>query len=115
MTKQQQKEVDFIKQVPHHPKERLKRIDKKLEHPRDKRKSKEGQIARDNVTTLMNGKFNFDPQKILNRTMLFHTTKIDEEIIMDRIIEALPPTNDECYIEHPVASNSFTLKREDGR
>ena len=63
----------------------------------------------------MNGKFNFDPQKILNKTMLFHTTKIDEEIIMDRIIEVLPPTNDECYIEHPVASNSFTLKREDGR
>ena len=34
---------------------------------------------------------------------------------MDRIIGALPPTNDEFYIEHPICSNSFTLKWEDGR
>ena len=54
-------------------------------------------------------------QKILNRTLLFDTKKIDENIIMDRIVEALPPTNDEFYKEHPVDSNSFTLKREDGR
>ena len=32
-----------------------------------------------------------------------------------RIIEALPPTNDEFYIEYPVSSNAFTLKREDRR
>ena len=40
--------------------------------------------------------------------MLFDTKKIDEEIIMDRI-------NDEFYIEHPIGSNAFTLKQEDGR
>ena len=34
---------------------------------------------------------------------------------MDRIIEGLSPTNDEFYIEHPVSSNSFTFKQEDGR
>ena len=34
---------------------------------------------------------------------------------MDRIIEALPLTNDGFYIEHPVGSNAFTLKGEDGR
>ena len=37
------------------------------------------------------------------------------EIIIDRIIEAVPPTNDEFYTEHPVGSNAFTLKREHGR
>ena len=41
--------------------------------------------------------------------------KKNDNIILDRIIEALPPTNDELYIEHPVGSNSFTLKREDGK
>ena len=56
-------------------------------------KNKEGQIARDNVSALMNGKFSFGPKKILNKTLLFDTKKIDEEIIMDRIIEAVPPTN----------------------
>ena len=63
----------------------------------------------------MNRKFNFDPKKILNKTLLFDTKKIDENIIMDRIIEALPLTNDGFYIEHPVGSNSFTLKQEEGR
>ena len=74
-------------------------------------KNKELQIARDNVSTLMNGKFSFDPKKKkLNKTLLFDTKNIDENIIMDRIIGALPPTNDEFYIEHPICSNSFTLK-----
>ena len=78
-------------------------------------KNNELQIARDNVSALMSGKFSFDPKKILNKTLLFDNKKIDENIIMDEIIEALQPTNDEFYIEHPVDSNSFTLKREDGR
>ena len=35
---------------------------------------------------------------------------------MDKIIEALKnPMKDEFYIENPVGSNAFTLKREDGR
>ena len=63
----------------------------------------------------MRGEFDLNPQKILNKTLLFDTKKIDEEIIIDRIIETLPSTNDEFYIEHPVGSNEFTLKREDGR
>ena len=84
-------------------------------HPRDKMKNKAAQIARDNVSALMNEKFVFDPKKILNKNLLFHTIKIDEELIMDKIIQALPSNNDEFYIEHSEGSNSFTLKREDER
>ena len=104
-----------MKQVPLHPMERLKKIPKKLVHPRDKMKNKAAQIARDNVSALMNEKLVFDPKKILNKTLLFDTSKIDEELIMDKIIQALPPDSDESYIEHPEGSNSLTLKREDGR
>ena len=43
---------------------------KKLVHPRDKMKYKEAQIARDNVSALMNEKFIFNPKKILNKTLL---------------------------------------------
>ena len=50
----------------------------------------------------MRGEFDLNPQKILNKTLLFDTKKIDEEIIIDRIIEAVPPTNDEFYTEHPL-------------
>ena len=47
-------------------------------------------------------KFNFGPKEII--------------VIMDKIIEAFKnPMNDEIYIEHPVGSNAFTWKPEDGR
>ena len=62
----------------------------------------------------MNGKFSFDPKKILNKTLLFDTIKIDKGIIMDMIIRALAANNDDFYIERLVVSNSFTLKTEDG-
>ena len=81
----------------------------------NKKISKEAQIAKDNVSALMNKKFVFDPKEILNKTLLFDTSKIDEELIMDKIIHALPPDDYYFYIEHPKGSNSFTLKREDGR
>ena len=84
-------------------------------HPRDKMKNEAVQIARENVSALMNEKLVFDPKKTLNKTLLFDTSKIDEKLIMDKIIQALPPDNDEFYIEHPEGSNSFTLKIEDGR
>ena len=82
-------------------------------------KNREQQIARENVSALMNGKFSFDPKKKKkkksNRTFLFDNEKIDKEIIMDRIIQALPADNGKFYIEHPIGSYSFTLKRKDGR
>ena len=42
-------------------------------HPSDRMKNKEEQISKE----------------ILNKTLLFDTKKIDEEIIMDKIIETL--------------------------
>ena len=53
---------------------------------------------------------------MLNKTLMFNTNKIDEEIIMDMMIDTLNnKTNDEFYIEHPVDSNYFTSKRVEGR
>ena len=80
-------------------------------------KNLKGKIGRQNVSELMRGEFNFSPkQKTLNKTLIFDTTKINREIIMDIIIQALnDKTNDKFYIEHPPGSYYFTLKREDGR
>ena len=75
----EKEEVKFIKQILLHPRERLKRATKKLQHPRDKMKNREQQIARENISALMNGKFSFDPKKILNKTLLFDPSKIDEK------------------------------------
>ena len=69
-------------------------------------KNIERQIGKNNVSKLMRGKFDFSSEKLLNKT--FDTSKINEEIIMDSIIDALnDKTNDEFYIEHPVGSNYF--------
>ena len=53
----------------------------------------------------MNRKFSFDPKKTL----------IKPCCLIDMIIHALPADNDDFYIEHPIDSNSFTLKRKYGR
>lgn len=37
----------------------------------------------------MRGEFDFNPQNVLNKTLIFDTKKINEEIIMNKIIEAL--------------------------
>ena len=98
--------VDSIKQVPVHPRDRLKRADKKLRHPNNRMKNKVGQLSRDKVSKLMRGEFDFN----------FDTTKITEEIIVDKITEALnDEANDKFYIEYPFGSNYFNLKWEDGR
>ena len=55
--------IKFIKQVPSHPRDKLQRIDRKLKHARDRMKNKEDQAARDNVSKLMRGEFDFNPEK----------------------------------------------------
>ena len=108
--------VDSIKQVPVHPRDRLKRADKKLRHPNNRMKNKVGQLSRDKVSKLMRGELDFNFKKILNKTLIFDTTKITEEIIVDKITEALnDEANDKFYIEYPFGSNYFNLKWEDGR
>ena len=64
-------------------------------------KNKVGQLSRDKVSKLMRGEFDFN----------FDTTKITEEIIVDKITEALnDEANDKFYIEYPFGSNYFNLK-----
>ena len=88
--------VVFVKQVPLHPRDRLKKKTRKLKpvHPRNKIKSQVLQIAPENAETLLKGKFNFSPQNILNKTILFDTSCINEERVMDKIIKVSPADND---------------------
>ena len=108
--------LEFIKQVPLHPRDRLRKNNKQIQHPRNRFTLKKAQIARNNVSKLMRGEFEFSIKSILNNTLLFDTSKRNKEIIMDKIIESLnDPLNDVYYIDQPDGANSFTLKREDGR
>ena len=63
-------------------------------------KEKELKVARENVSALMQGRFVFNPEVFLNKTVLFDTSKIDEEKIIDRTLE-----------NFQVMSTIFTLLR----
>ena len=70
--------MKFIKEVPSHPRDRLQRINRKLKHSRNITKDIEDKVARNNVSELMRGEFDFNPKKILTKTRMFDTNKIDE-------------------------------------
>ena len=72
-------------------------------------------IAAKNVETLLKGKFNFSTQKILNKTILFDTSHVNEEKLWRKILEALPADHDELHVLHEWGTNAFTLKREYGK
>ena len=72
----------------------------------------------DNTSLMMAGEFNFSPKTMLNKRLIFDTTIVDKETIMDKITEGLNDTyldNDKYWIEHEPGSNYFTLRLEDGR
>ena len=74
-------------------------------------REKEVKIATENVSALMRGKFIFDPEVFLNKTVLFGTSKIDEKI---KILENIPGDNDDIYLIHEPGTSVFSLRREDG-
>ena len=123
-----------------HPRERLKRlskVDDKLHFVKEvasvkpkhtsktKRKIEEMKLTNDqieasinNSSMLMDGEFNFSPQKILNRRLTSDISMVDEETIIEKIIEGLDDPylkNDKHWIEHEPGSNYFTLRLEDKR
>lgn len=70
-------------------------------------KEKELEIARSNVSPLMEGKFDFRGKELLTKTLLFDTSRVNEKFIMDKIIQTLPGGKDELYIVHEPGTNSF--------
>ena len=114
--KQDEKDVEFIKRFPLHPRQWLIRKTQKLKHPRDKLKEKELQIARNNVLVLMRKKIDFTAKKLLNKILLFDSSRVNEELIMDKTIENLPgeTMNSISYASEP-GTNSFSLRREGGQ
>ena len=86
----------FVKQVSLHPRDRLKKKTRKLKpiHPRNKIKSQALQIAPENAETLLKDKSNFSPQNILNKTIPFDTSCINEERVMDKILKVSSADND---------------------
>ena len=81
-----------------------------------KNMNKQIKAANENTKNLMLSEFNFDPEEILNETLVFDTSMTDEEIVIDRIIDAINDSlNNKYWIERKPGTNYFTLKLEDGK
>ena len=52
---------------------------------------------------------------MLNKAVLFDTSKVSEEKVVDKILESFPADNNDIYLIQEPDTNSFSLRREDGR
>ena len=73
-------------------------------------------MKKTNTKKLMIGDFDFDPKQILNKTLFFYTSTIDEELTIDKIIDGISdPFNDKYWIEHEPGTDYFMLRLENGK
>ena len=76
-------------------------------------KEKELKAARQNVSALKQGRFVFNLEVFLNKTVLFDTSKVGEKKIIDRILENIPGDVDDIYFIQEPGTNAFSSRRED--
>ena len=61
---------------------------------------------------LLSGKFDFDPEEVLDKSLLFDSKKASEEIIFDFILEKIPDKNNIYYTEHSGVTNAFRIRKD---
>ena len=81
-------------------------------HPRQRKELREQKMVENNSKLLLSGKFNFDPEEILDKSLLFDLKKTSEDKIFDSILEKIPDKNDIDYIEHRERTNAFRLRKD---
>ena len=69
-------------------------------------------MVENNSKLLLSWKFDFDPEEILDKSLLFDLKKTSEDKIFDWILEKIPDKNDIYCIEHREGTNAFTLRKE---
>ena len=62
-------------------------------HIRGKEKTSQQKMAENNSKLFLSGKFDFDPEEILDKSLLFNLKKTSEEKIFDLILEKILDKN----------------------
>ena len=62
----------------------------------------------------MQRKFVFDLEHFLNKTVLFETSKVNLEKIIDTVLKNIPGDNNNILLVHEQGTNAFSLRCEDG-
>ena len=69
-------------------------------------------MVENNSKLFLSGKFDFDPEEILNLLLLFNLKKTSEDKIFDSILKKIPDKNDIYYIKHREGTNTFRLRKD---
>ena len=78
------------------------------------RTKQEKKLGENNSKLLLSVRFDFDPEEISNKSLLFNLKKTSEKKIFDLILEKILDKNDIYYSEHREGTNTFR-KRKDSK
>ena len=82
-------------------------------HQRKRKKLCDQKLAEKNSKLLSSGKFDFDPEEILDKSLLFDLRKkTSEDKVFNSILEKFPDKNDIYYIKSRERTNAFTLRKD---
>ena len=82
-----------------------------IKYPRKRKKLREQEIVENNLKLLLSAKFDFYPEEILDKLLLFNLKKRSEEKIIDSILEKMPDKNSIYYIEHREGTNTCRIEK----
>ena len=71
-----------------------KRAKTTIKHPRQRKKLCKQKMAENNSKLLLPGKFDFDLEEILDKSLLFDLKKASKGKIFDSMLEKIPDKND---------------------
>ena len=83
-----------------------------IKYPRKRKKLREQEIVENNLKLLLSAKFDFYPEEILYKLLLFNLKKRSEEKIFDSILEKMPDKNSIYYIEHREGTNTCRIRKD---
>ena len=86
-----------------------KKVKTIIKYPRKRKKQK---IAENNLKLLLSTRFDFDPEEILDKFLLFNLKKRSEEKIFDLILEKIPDKSSIYYIEHREGTNACRIRKD---
>ena len=82
-------------------------------YPKQRKNLRKQKIMENNLKLLLSRKFDFDPEEILDKTLLFNLKKKQAKIkIFDSILEKIPDKNNIYHIEHRDGTNPFRLRKD---
>ena len=81
-------------------------------HLRQRKKLRKQKMAENNSKLLLSRKFDFDPEGIFDKSLLFDLKKTSEDKIFDSLLEKIPDKNDIYYIKHREGTSAFRLRKD---